>query len=99
MTTKTKAPKQPKPNARREKLFALYRVFIEYLLNTLTKAKPGTIAPSFLAVVRLTVKDAGIMREVRTQMQARSAMEALRGEVRDAERALSLPFAPPTAKQ
>ncbi|TAM46254.1 MAG: hypothetical protein EPN55_05800 [Gammaproteobacteria bacterium] len=96
MITKTK---QPKPNAMQLKLLALYRVLVDYVFATLAKAKPGTLAPSFLAVVRLIVKDAGIMREVRTRAQAQQAMEALRGEVKDVEKALSLPFAPPAAKQ
>lgn len=76
-------------------LRALYAAFIDYLLRTIKKAKPGTVPPSMLAVVRLVVNDAGTAREVRAQVQARHALAGLKKEAG----ALSLPFTPPSARQ
>lgn len=98
MAAKTKAPDKLKPRATQQALLRLYRAFVTHLADTLERTTPGAMRPAFLAVVRLVIKDAGIMREVRTQMQARHEMEVLRGEVKGAEDALSLPFAPPPSK-
>lgn len=74
---------------------ALYAAFVDYLLRTIKKAKPGTIPSSVLGVCRLVVNDAGIAREVRSQMQARQALAGLKKEAA----ALSLPFDAPDTRQ
>lgn len=94
MTTKTKTPRSIQA-----KLLELYCALVDYLLNTVRTAKPGTLRPSLLAVVRLVLRDAGIMQAVRNQAQAKAALESLRGEVDDAAQDMALPFSPPRTKQ
>lgn len=89
-----KAPKK-QPSALRKNLHALYVAFVDYLARTISKAKPGTVPPGVLAVVRLVCNDAGITRELRTLREAQKALAGLKGEAS----ALSLPFNAPDTKQ